>query len=735
LNRQAEMSFPKIDREREKQTVSLADLASQSVGRLPRVGFTGQKRLEAMGIRTLKDLLQHYPRRYIDRSKVVPIARLPYGEEATCIGRVERVEVKKPRPRLSILVVTVRDATGTAECVWFNQEFRAQDFSPGQEVAFSGRIDRFRHRFQIQNPSYDVISSDDEDSGISDGSKAAAQLSRGRAGPSLEVGRIVPVYPASARSRISSGYLRRLVWDALRILPPLEDPLPPEIRAEMGLLDRYQAYRAIHFPDTLQQAERARKRLVVDEVLGLQLALRLMRNLAERDRTGISHPIDPPLLERFLAELPFELTADQRRALEEIAADMASSKPMHRLLQGEVGSGKTVVAAAATCIAVAGGHQAALMAPTEVLAGQHFYGLLPWLEPHGVRMDLLTSSLAGQERRRVLDSVATGQTDLLVGTHALFQEGVVFRDLGLVIVDEQHRFGVHQRLAMRQKARTGKNPDVLIMTATPIPRTAALTFYGDLDVSTIESLPAGRKPIATKVLGPQEESVAWSSVIEEARRGHQAFVVCPVIEESDKLEAAAAEAEFERLENSVLSELRLGLLHGRMAPSERQDVMERFRRGEIDVLVSTTIVEVGVDVPNATVIVVLSGERFGLAQLHQLRGRVGRGSAPGHCFLVASSAEAAGIERLKALEKTQSGIELAEIDLRLRGEGAVFGVRQTGRSDLKLTRLNEDALLIKRCREWAKQLLEEDPLLRAHPALRQELEASYGEELELASAS
>lgn len=695
--------------------VGMDVLGSKSVGILPRVGYSAQKRLESVGIRTLKDLLQHFPRRYIDRSRIAPIARLRYGEEATVVATVARIETKRPKPNLSLLVVTVRDGTGEARCVWFNQEFRAKDFEIGQEVAFSGRVDKFRWTVQIQNPSYDVISSG--------------------AGPSLEVGRIVPVYPASGRARITSGYLRRLVWDALRMFPELDDPLPRKMLEELGLVDRTTAYRNIHFPENFQQVERARRRLVVDEVFMLQLALRLQRNEAERDRIGIAHPRFPPLVRRFLEHLPFELTEDQRKALDEICDDMASQRPMHRLLQGEVGSGKTVVAAAAMCTAVAGGRQAAFMAPTEVLAGQHYIGLLPYLEQEGVRVALLTSSTPAAERKKLLERVAKGDIDVVIGTHALFQEGVEFADLGLVVVDEQHRFGVHQRIRLKEKAKGRTSPDVLVMTATPIPRTAALTFYGDLDVSTIESLPRGRKPVKTEVVDPANEAAAWEAVRSEVAGGHQAYVVCPVIEESEKLEAAAAEAEFRRLRDGPLAGLRLGLLHGRMSARNREETMRSFRRGDIDVLVSTTIVEVGVDVPNATVMVVLSADRFGISQLHQLRGRVGRGSSPGRCYLLASSTEAASSERLKALERSSSGIELAEVDLVMRGEGAVFGTRQTGRTDLKLTRLVEDASLVARCREWSLRLVERDPLLVDHPELRAEIESTFGDELQVASAS
>ncbi len=669
-----------------------------------------------MGIKTIKDLLQHYPRRYIDRSSLLPISRIRIGEEATIVGTVERVSLKRPKPKLTILTVTVSDPTGSVDCVWFNQEFRRTDFEPGDEVAFSGKVDRFGRRLQLSNPSYDILTSK-------------------RLEESLEVGRIVPVYPASSKARVSSGYIRRLVWQALQMFPDIADPLPEEFRRELALLGRGAALRGIHFPETFEQQAQARRRLVVDEVFSLQVALRLLRNTAEEQKSAISHPKDPELLKRFLGELPYELTADQKRSLAEISEDMASGRPMHRLLQGEVGSGKTVVAAGAICIAVAGGHQAAFMAPTEVLAGQHYFGLRPYFDSVGLRSALLVSSLGGSNRRRVLEDARCGRVDVVVGTHALFQSDVEFQSLGLVIVDEQHRFGVHQRLRLREKAKPGVTPDVLIMTATPIPRTAALTIYGDLDVSTIEELPKGRRPVVTEILDPTTEDRALKAIRDEVAKGRQAFVICPLIEESDKLEASAAEDVYRRLSTGPLDGLRLGLLHGRLSTQEREATMSAFRSAEIDVLVATTIVEVGVDVPNATVMAIMSAERFGLAQLHQLRGRIGRGAWGGRCFLIASSEEAARSERLRAVARSTSGVELAEEDLRIRGEGAVFGARQTGRSDLKLTRLLQDAALIDRCRRWSLAIFDGDPLLTRHPELRKEIEASFGEELQIASGS
>ena len=517
-------------------------------------------------------------------------------------------------------------------------------------------------------------------------------------------------------------------------------PAPRPGRAGAGsgppaaaLIDRWTALRGIHVPETIEEKEQARRRLAFDELLRVQLVLVMRKRAMERDSVGLRHVVDGELVRRFHEALPFPLTTAQRRVIAEIDADLAAAHPMHRLLQGDVGSGKTVVAVSALLAAVQGGHQGALMAPTEVLAEQHASGiraLLAGLEvPAGpgslfaerpLRVELLTNRVTGAERKRMLAGLASGEVDLVIGTHALIQEGVAFHSLGVVVIDEQHRFGVEQRAALRDKAG-GAVPDVLVMTATPIPRTAAMTVYGDLDVSVLDELPPGRTPIVTRAVA--DEGEAWVAVRDEVAAGRQAYVVCPLIEESEKLEVASAEETRERLSAGELAGLRLGLLHGRLPAATKEEVMDAFRAGALDVLVATTVIEVGVDVPNATVMVVLDADRFGIAQLHQLRGRVGRGSDESQCWLV--TAEPAEDEerspRVEALVKSTDGFELAEVDLDLRGEGTLMSGAQKGRSDLRLASLRRDRELVRLARDAAFDLVDDDPTLARNPDLLDEL--------------
>jgi ATP-dependent DNA helicase RecG len=519
-----------------------------------------------------------------------------------------------------------------------------------------------------------------------------------------------------------------------------------------GLMPLDQALRKVHFPDELEEQNAARDRLKFDELFVLELGVAFRKHRVEAEIEGVAHDLSGDLADRFVAALPFEPTGAQRRAMDEIAKDMASGRPMNRLLQGDVGSGKTVVALYACLIAVQSGHQAAIMAPTEVLSGQHFRKVAELLAPIGARrlldrgsadpaqadlfaredasgdgptFALLTASVTGKERERVLDAASAGELDLLVGTHALVQEGVSFHDLSLAIVDEQHRFGLHQRIALKEK---GAAPDVLIMTATPIPRTLALTYYGDLDVSVLDEMPAGRQPIETRVVrSAPQRAHAYELVRGQVGEGRQAFVVCAAIDEENRLEVRAAEKEAERLAKDVFPDLRIGLLHGRMRPRDKDGVMERFRSGEFDVLISTTVIEVGVDIPNATVMLVENAERFGLAQLHQLRGRIGRGAHRSYCVLFdeASPDNEEARARLEAMVRTTDGFELADEDLRLRGEGTLFDIRQSGMPDLKLARLAEDTELVRRARKEAFDLIESDPELTGHPDLRQEMERRF----------
>ena len=534
----------------------------------------------------------------------------------------------------------------------------------------------------------------------------------------------------------------------------IAEPLPPDIVRRLGLVHRSDALWHIHRPETMRQIDTARRRLVFDELLRVQLALVLRKRALERTARGIEHDTSGELVGRFLDALAFPLTGAQQRVIGEIAADLGGPHPMHRLLQGDVGAGKTVVAVAALLAAVQGGHQGALMAPTEVLAEQHFAGIRELLadlrvpgdaaagtlfegstQDRPLRVELLTNRTTAANRRKLADALLAGEVDLLIGTHALIEDAVTFRSLGVVVIDEQHRFGVEQRAALRDKGPEGATPDVLVMTATPIPRTAAMTVYGDLDVSILDELPPGRTPIVTRWVqtaagedDPEAEAPVWDHVRSEVAAGRQAYVVCPLVEGSDKLEARSAEETLERLLGGELHDLRLGLLHGRMSSFDKDAVMSQFRRRELDVLVATTVIEVGVDVPNATVMVILDADRFGIAQLHQLRGRVGRGSHESTCWLVGPGSTADGEARLEAMVRTTDGFELAEVDLDLRGEGTLMGERQKGRNDLKLASLRRDREWVVKAREVAFELIDRDPDLHRFPELVSEISLFLGED-------
>jgi ATP-dependent DNA helicase RecG len=687
--------------------------------------------LAGIGVTTVGDLLHHYPRRYIDRSNVAKIGDLKIGQDATFIGTVRKVRSQYTRRRQAIVTVTVFDGTGYLDLSWFNQTWPARRHREGQEVAVSGKVGAFRGRLRVQNPAVEILKGGDADQ--------------------VHTGRIVPVHPAT--EGVSTGVIRRLVHDALRRVRRVPDPLPKGVASERTLLPLDDALRQVHFPDEPVAIERSRGRLKFDELFFLELGVAFRKNRVAAGTTGVAH--DPPgdVVDRFVKGLPFELTDAQLRAAEEVAGDMAAPRPMNRLLQGDVGSGKTVVALYACMIAVQSGHQAAIMAPTEVLAGQHLRSVQSLLapisgrrlgpdkgpraqasllegEPDGPVFALLTSAVTGQERQRVLEAAASGRVDILVGTHALVQEHVDLSDLSLAVIDEQHRFGLHQRIALKEK---GASPDVLIMTATPIPRTLALTYYGDLDVSVLDEMPAGRRPVTTRIARTAaERRKAYDLVRAQVAEGRQAFVVCAAIDEENRLEVRAAEKEADRLATEVFPDLRLALLHGRMRPKEKEARMEAFLAGEADVLISTTVIEVGVDVANASVMLVENAERFGLAQLHQLRGRIGRGPHSSFCVLFDESApdNEDARQRLQALARTTDGFELADEDLRLRGEGTLFDIRQSGLPDLRLARLAEDTDLVRQAREDAFALIDRDPDLKEHPKLRGELERRFADSID-----
>ncbi len=682
----------------EPAALTWRDLAGIGLERLNSANRRRVQALAELGVEHLGDLLTYYPRRYLDRSREATVGELREGEDAMVLATVERVRAIAGRNRRARVEVLVADREGARlNCVFFNQPWRAKQLREDMQAVLYGRLEVFRGAVQMTNPVVDLVGD--------------------------RTGGIFAVYPQSARAAITTWEIADMVGESLRRCERrgIADPVPPDLLEGHGLCGRFEALRLIHGPESFADVTRARSRLVFDELLRMQVVLVGRKRARELSDEGISHRADEELLAGFLQRLPFELTAAQSRATSEILADLAQPWPMHRLLQGEVGSGKTVVALAAMLAVVSGGRQAALMAPTEVLAEQHHLGLRELLRsvevplsggPAGegrlalggmqVTPELFTGRVRAAARSRILAGLADGDVRMVVGTHALIGEEVTFRSLGLAVVDEQHRFGVEQRASLRARGATGGTPDVLVMTATPIPRTAAMTVYGDLDVSRLDELPAGRAGVhTTAVTEPPAQPAVWERLRAEVDAGHQAYVVCPLIEESEKVEATGAEVTHAELQAGELADLRVGLLHGRLPASEREPIMAAFRSGDLDVLVATTVIEVGVDVANATVMVILGADRFGIAQLHQLRGRVGRGDAPGWCFLVSDNPSPTARQRLAALVDSTDGFELSEIDLDLRGEGTIMDSRQTGRSDLKLASLRRDRDWVPKARRAA----------------------------------
>lgn len=689
----------------------------------------------AFEIRTVRDLLTHYPSqdhgKYRDIGAQLPLAHAPLGEPVTLVGTIAAWKVIRPRGRRMTIAkaLLVDDDGGRVEVPFFNQEWRAKQLPEGTRAAVSGVLERFRGDLQLKNGK--LVTLDDAGGGIDPDA------------------RIQPTYPAT--EKVPSPRIARYARAALEVLPAVGDFMPDLLLARHALVDLDTALRRIHHPRDLVEVKPARERLVYDELLCLQVGLQQRRHRLESEDIGI--PQAPPeggLAQRFLDRLPFRPTAAQHRAFAELGADLGRSKPMHRLLQGDVGAGKTLVAAWAMLTALDHGRQAVLMAPTEVLAEQHLRTFLMLLAPLGVdahsdagpvrplvggdlfgrpRVELLTGSTKASKLRGLLAEVMVGDVQLLIGTHALLEQRVAFHDLGVVVIDEQHRFGVEHRTRLKDKRTDGRTPDVLVMTATPIPRSLALTLYGDLDVTTLDELPPGRQEIVTQVIerDSARRERLYAFVRERARAGERAYVVCPLIEASDALEDVAAAVDVHRhLSQEVFADLGVGLVHGRLSSGERDQVMDAFRGGEIQVLVSTTVIEVGVDVAEATVMVIEDADRFGISQLHQLRGRVGRGTAKSFCVLFAGEPE--GNARLEALAATTDGFRLAETDLELRGEGSLFDTRQSGLPDLKLARLIRDQRWVQRSRDDARELVDRDPELAAHPALRAEVARRYGDE-------
>jgi ATP-dependent DNA helicase RecG len=653
------------------------------------VGEAVAQVLAKLNIYTVFDLLMHLPRRYEDRTHFRTLSQVVPGEAVTVHGSIVAVDNVSPRPKMTITKVIIDDGTGTLELVWFNQPYLKDRFLEmrGQDIVAYGVVQQAPYHYQMQTPEWEPLTDSDP----------------------LAAHRIVPVYPLT--EGLPQSRLRRIMYNALQTYEPvLVDCLPPNLRRRLNLMPFAEAVRNAHFPESLEHLERARRRLIFEEFYLLQLHIAQRKMAETTGAPGIRFRIDKEVLWRKLHEIvPFDLTGAQRRVIEEIWSDMAREYPMNRLLQGDVGSGKTIVAAAAILACVENGYQAAVMVPTEILAEQHFIVLSRLFRKLGIIVDLAVGSLTQRGKKSVRERIATGITQVAVGTHALIQEGLEFRKLGLVIIDEQHRFGVLQRAALREK---GENPDVLVMTATPIPRTLTMTLYGDLDLSIIDELPPGRRPVKTHRKRAHQRAQVYEAVRQLIQQGQQAYVVCPLITESEKLQVKAAEELAKHLQEEVFPKLRVGLLHGQMKPMEKEEIMERFRAGEIDILVSTTVIEVGVDVPNASVMVIEDAERFGLAQLHQLRGRVGRGAHQSYCILISDSNGEDANRRLDVLVRTNDGFVIAEEDLRLRGPGEIYGTRQSGVPSLRVADILRDAELLELARQEAFNTVRADPELQ-----------------------
>jgi ATP-dependent DNA helicase RecG len=693
---------------------------AQPVQYLKGIGPARARILAKNGIATIEDLFYYFPRRYEDRTRFLPIAKLKEGEaatvSATVLARGARGSFR--RRRFSIVEIAVTDETGVLSCVWFNQGYLRDYFQPGQKLILYGKAERYGGRLQMSSPEFELQPEDD----------AGAQ--------SLNAGRIVPVYPLP--EGISQKVFRKIIKRIFEeYISSVEEFLPYDIRTRQKLLNLAKSLINIHFPESFELQKEAYRRLSFEEFFLFQLPL-ILRKLKRKETQGIAHRTKGVLVDNFLHSLTFSLTGAQKRAVEEIAADMASVQVMQRLLQGDVGSGKTVVATVACVMAIQGGYQAALMVPTEVLARQHYEKIvtqLACLKKGGkaITVGLLTGSAGKRGKEEILRKVKKGDFDLVIGTHALLDEKVEFKKLGLAVIDEQHKFGVGQRALLPQK---GISPDILIMTATPIPRTLAITLYGDLDVSVINELPPGRPVITTIHYRSEEAARAYSLARRQLSAGKQVFVVYPVIEESYALDIAGAQKMYQSFKSGEFADYRVGLIHGRLPQKEQDEVMAAFKEGKIDVLVSTTVLEVGIDIPNATCMIIEYAERFGLSQLHQLRGRVGRGVSQSYCVLISFSQGGESLSRLEAMVAFSDGFRIAEEDLKIRGPGEFFGRRQHGLTELRIANPLTQMQLLKHAREEAISLIAKDPLLdeRAHLQLKTKLLQRFPEYKEFSMA-
>lgn len=659
------------------------------------------EKIKKLGIFTVQDILFHFPARYNDYQTYTPIRQVHPGQESVVTGTVMHAETRTSGRGMRLFVATISDTSGMFECVWFNQPYLAKTIQPGVGLCAAGKLAISRGYASFQVTDHEILKPD-----------------QGERKPSLHFGRLVPIYPETAG--ISSKWLRHKVSLALEYAKALTEFLPEDTIQRQNLLSHIEALRQIHFPRSWHAIHQARDRLAFEEMFLVQLQ-GLLRKQQEQGKRKTARHWNNDLLVNFLKTLPFQLTQAQKKVLNDILTDLKKPVPMRRLLEGDVGSGKTIVAAIAMLVTAKAGHQCTLMVPTEILAEQHFRKITPLLKNFGLKIGLMTSSknllstdedtklLLGMDeeyakvnRTTLKESIANGEIDIIIGTQALIQADITFGNIGLVIIDEQHRFGVHQRTVLQQK--NDETPDFLMMSATPIPRSLALSLYGDLDLSIIDELPPGRQPIMTKLVPPQKKKEAYTFVRTQVQAGRQAFILCPLVEESEKLEATSAKQEYERLATEVFPDLNIGLLHGQMKPKEKDAVMEKFLNSEFAILVSTTVIEVGIDIPNATIMLIENAERFGLAQLHQLRGRVGRGEHQSYCLLSTATRGGKAIDRLRVFVRSGDGFKIAEADLQIRGPGEVYGIRQSGLPDFRMASLT-DYHLIERTRAEAEHVL------------------------------
>lgn len=687
-NRGTEITSQAVSDEKQMKILDQLEALARSVQYVKGIGPKRAQILKRLNVETILDLLYYLPREYSDRSEILPIAEVKDVEgEVTIVGKVVAVQEVRPGKGMRIVKVAIHDGTGIAFGVWFNQPYIKDQFQVDDQVVFSGKMNmknynRYR-KIELSNPVFEKVEAED----------------------TVHTRRIVPMYPLT--EGIHQKHVREMIKNAIDVYGrEMPDLIPEDFRRKFGLFPIDEALQFIHFPENQALLEEAKRRLIFEDFFLLQLGILFQRTQVQHDLSGYACNVDGKLLQQFERLLPFTLTGAQQRVWREIAGDLERTTPMHRLLQGDVGSGKTVIAAMTVLKGIENGLQGALMAPTEILAEQHYLSLRKWFEALDLRVALLTGSLKKRERDEILTQLKNGELALVIGTHALIQEDVEFARLGVIVIDEQHRFGVQQREVLQQK---GWYPHVLVMTATPIPRSMALTIYGDLDLSVIDELPPGRKPIMTVWRGPEARDKIYSFVKEQLDEGHQAYVVCPLIDESDLLDVESATQMAEFLAEEVFYEYRVALLTGQTPGDERDAIMRSFRDGQLDILVATTVIEVGVDVPNANVMLIEDAQRFGLAQLHQLRGRVGRGSAQSYCILIGDPSTPEGERRLKVMVDTTDGFKIAEEDLAIRGPGEFFGTRQHGLPEFKVANLIRDWEVLEMVRAEVQEMLEVSP--------------------------